>query len=290
MQGSGGGRGRRPPAAGRKCPAGPPPLPGLSAGPLPRIQVAPRSLLRPEPFGSGRFFPRRIKRKGAYGYEEHRKDHGSDRGTVQGPGLRLPRQRDLRRPGQLLGLRPPGRGAEKQRQAGLVEEVCPGKPLQRGPGRRHPHEPRGVGGLRPCVHLQRSPHRLQGLQDAPPGRQAHRGLVRREWPRRRECGGHDQRGAGALHPGQRRDLPRLRQGGLHRHPQVQPHVQDPPGRHRGQQHRGLPAPRDRPGHLRQLPRHPAHHPQEAAFRSVPGGQVLPQRDHPRQLHLPHPGV
>ncbi len=26
-----------------------------------------------------------------------------------------------------------------------------------------------------------------------------------------------------------------------------------PGRHRGQQHRGLPAPRDRPGHLRQLP-------------------------------------
>ena len=56
----------------------------------------------------------------------------------------------------------------------FVQEI----PLQRGPGRRHPHEPRGVGGLRPCVHLQRSPHRLQGLQDAPPGRQAHRGLVR----------------------------------------------------------------------------------------------------------------
>ena len=67
-------------------------------------------------------------------------------------------------------------------------------------------------------------------------------------------------------------------------------IQDPSGRHRGQQHRGLPAPRDRPGHLRQLPRHPAHHPQEAALRRVSGGQVLPQRDHPRQLHLPHPGV
>ena len=49
---------------------------------------------------------------------------------------------------------PLGVELKNQRQAGLVEEVCPGKPLQRGPGRRHPHEPRGVGGLRPCVHLQ----------------------------------------------------------------------------------------------------------------------------------------
>ncbi len=40
-------------------------------------------------------------------------------------------------------------------------------------------------------------------------------------------------------------------------------------------------PGDRPGHFRQLPQRPAHHPQEAAFRSVPDRQVLPQRDHPR---------
>ena len=31
-------------------------------------------------------------------------------------------------------------------------------------------------------------------------------------------------------------------------------------------------------------------PQEAAVRDRPGRQVLPQRDHPRQLHLPHPRV
>ena len=33
-----------------------------------------------------------------------------------------------------------------------------------------------------------------------------------------------------------------------------------------------------------------HHPEEAALRHCPGGQELPQRNHPRQLHLPHPGV
>ncbi len=32
------------------------------------------------------------------------------------------------------------------------------------------------------------------------------------------------------------------------------------------------------------------HPQKAALRRRPGGQELPQRDHPRQLHLPHPGI
>ena len=50
----------------------------------------------------------------------------------------------------------------------------------------------------------------------------------------------------------------------------------------------LPPPGDRPGHLCQLPEHPAHHPQEAALRRLPDRQELPQRDHPGQLHLPHP--
>ena len=40
----------------------------------------------------------------------------------KGRGFIFPEQRDLRRPGQHLGLRPPGRGAEEQRQAGLVEK------------------------------------------------------------------------------------------------------------------------------------------------------------------------
>ncbi len=46
--------------------------------------------------------------------------------------------------------------------------------------------------------------------------------------------------------------------------------------------------RDRAGHLRQLCQHPAHHPPQAALRRLPGRQGLPQRDHPGQLHLPHP--
>ena len=54
--------------------------------------------------------------------------------------------------------------------------------------------------------------------------------------------------------GARRPVPRLRQERLHRHPQVQPDVQDLPGRHRGRDERGLPPARDRPGHLRQLHR------------------------------------
>ena len=85
-------------------------------------------------------------------------------------------------------------------------------------------------------------------------------------------------------------LPHLRQAQLHRHPPVQPDVQDLPGGHRGRQEHGVSAPRDRPGHLCQLPEHPAHHPQEAALWRVPDRQELPQRDHPGQLHLPHPGV
>ena len=61
-------------------------------------------------------------------------------------------------------------------------------------------------------------------------------------------------------------------------------------RHRGQLLHLLPPPRDRAGHLRQLCQHPAHHPPQAALRRLPGGQGLPQRDHPGQLHLPHPRV
>ena len=60
------------------------------------------------------------------------------------------------------------------------------------------------------------------------------------------------------------------------------------GGHRGRQEHRVPAAGDRPGHLRQLPERPADHPAEAALRRVPGGQELPQRDHPRQLHLPYP--
>ena len=52
----------------------------------------------------------------------------------------------------------------------------------------------------------------------------------------------------------------------------------------------LPAPRDRAGHLPELQELPAVLPQEAAVRDRADRQELPQRDHARQLHLPHAGV
>ena len=54
--------------------------------------------------------------------------------------------------------------------------------------------------------------------------------------------------------------------------------------------RDLPAARDRPGHLRQLQERPAVLAQEAAVRHRADRQVVPQRDHAGQLHLPHARV
>ena len=41
-------------------------------------------------------------------------------------------------------------------------------------------------------------------------------------------------------------------------------------------------------HLRQLQKRTAHHPPQDPLRRGSGGQKLPQRDHARQLYLPHP--
>ena len=54
--------------------------------------------------------------------------------------------------------------------------------------------------------------------------------------------------------------------------------------------RDLPAPGNRPGHFCQLQQRAAHHPQKAALWRGADRQILPQRDHPGQLHLPHPRV
>ena len=72
----------------------------------------------------------------------------------------------------------------------------------------------------------------------------------------------------------------------HRGAPVQPHVRDPrrPGRRRGLGR--LPAPRDRAGHLHQLQERAPVRAQEAAVRDRPDRQVVPQRDHDRQLRLP----
>ena len=60
-----------------------------------------------------------------------RRYNGQDRCPCKKSRLRLPGQRNLRRSLELVGLRPARRADEKQHQAGLVEEICGGKPLQR---------------------------------------------------------------------------------------------------------------------------------------------------------------
>ena len=101
---------------------------------LARIQVEPRTcfLFALSRLAWGVFPPlppTLFYQEGADQHEKQRKNHGKNCGPVQGPGLHLRRQRDLWRSGQHLGLRPPGRGAEEQREKGLVEEIRPGEPL-----------------------------------------------------------------------------------------------------------------------------------------------------------------
>jgi hypothetical protein len=77
-------------------------------------------------------------------------------------------------------------------------------------------------------------------------------------------------------------LPALRhQGRLHRAAQFQRAAAYLPGRDRGRLGAGVPAARDRSGHLHQLQERPADLAQEAAVRDRADRQVVPQRDHPR---------
>ncbi len=128
------------------------------------------------------------------------------------------------------------------------------------PRRRHPVPAGGVGGLRPPVQLHRPPGGLPQLPSA-------------------LASGQD-----------RRRLPQLRLHRVHRGPGVQPDVQDPRRAPGGRGGGGLPATGDGPGHVHQLRQRAPDHPQEATLRHRPGGQVVPQRDHPPELRLPHPGV
>ena len=66
-----------------------------------------------------------------------------------------------------------------------------------------------------------------------------------------------------------------------------PHLHRPG---RGRERPGVPAPGDRAGHLHQLQERADDQPQEDPVRHRPDRQVVPQRDHAGQLHLPHPRV
>ena len=67
---------------------------------------------------------------------------------------------------------------------------------------------------------------------------------------------------------------------------VQFDVQDDRRRARRRGGRGLPPPRDRPGHVRQLQKRLRQHPRADPVRNRSDGQELPQRNHAAQLHLP----
>jgi hypothetical protein len=76
----------------------------------------------------------------------------------------------------------------------------------------------------------------------------------------------------------------------HRGARLQPHVRDDDRPREGGRRHRLPAPRDGAGDLPGLQDRARLRASEAAVRHRPGRQVVPQRDHPRQLHLPNAGV
>ena len=132
-----------------------------------------------------------------------------------------------------------------------------------GPGLVDLVAPRGVRGLRPSPELQRPAGGLPGLRSPAPGRQAGR-------PRR---------------------LPRLRPHRRpYRGPPVQPDVLHPRRAGGRLGRRGVPASGDGSGRIRELHERAAHQPPPPAVRHRPDRQVVPQRDHARQLRLPHPRV
>ena len=178
----------------------------------------------------------------------------------QAAGIRVPVERDLRRVPVHLRLRPARGAPQAQRDGRLVAGDGPGARRHRWSRRGRPDGAQGVGGERPPGHLHRPPGRLPQLQGAVAGRP------------------------------DRRRLPQVRLPRPHRGPSLQPDVQDPrrAGGERGL--RRLPPPGDGAGHLRQLRQRAPDQPQEAALRHRPAGQVVPQRDHARQLHLPHARV
>ena len=197
------------------------------------------------------------------------RDDGQDRLPRAQARVRLPELGDLRRPRLGVRLRALRRPLEGERAG----------PLARGDGagarghRRarlvdHPPPPR-LGGLRARRGLHRPARRLPDLQAALPGRPARAGAVRE-----------------AAEQETRRDL-RLRPD---RGAALQPDVQDARRRRRGDRLGRVPPPGDGAGDLHQLQERRAARAPQAAVRDRPGRQVVSQRDHARQLHLPHARV
>ena len=193
--------------------------------------------------------------------------------ALQTARLRLPVLGDLRRPRLDLRLRPLRSAAQEQRQGRVVAGDAAGARRHRRPRLGDPPAPPRLGGVGPSRGLHRPARPVPG--------QVQEALAR----------GPSARGGrgGGRRPERRAALPGVRRRALRAAP-VQPDVRDPrrPRRRAGLD--GLPAAGDRPGDLHQLQERARLRPQEAALRDRPDRQVLPQRDHAGQLHLPHPRV
>ena len=120
--------------------------------------------------------------------------------------------------------------------------------------------------------------------------QAHRGAAEEQ----ARQGSATRRGAGrAAGRGAAREGARARRigtGHADGAARVQPDVQDPRRRARGQLERHVSAARDGAGHLRQLQERLRHGARARAVRHRPGRQGVSQRDQPAQLHVPQPRV
>ena len=114
-----------------------------------------------------------------------------------------------------------------------------------------------LGGLRPRRRLHRPARRVPELPPALPRR-----------------------------PSRGQELPELRPGQVHRPAELQPDVQDVRRPGRGRHGRRLAPPGDGAGHLRRLQAGPVDVADEDPVRHRADRQVVPQRDHPGQLHLP----
>ena len=159
-------------------------------------------------------------------------------------------------------------------------------PYNVGLDRRHPDEPPGVGGHRPCGRLLRPPDGLQGLQDPPPRRQAHRGLhrrVRRRLDQPADDWTSSRSTALSAPTAAARTFTDIRQFNL-MFKTFQGVTEDAKNEH------ATCGPRTAQGIFVNFPSVQRTTRKKLPFGVCPGGQELPQRDHPRQLHLPHPGV
>ena len=214
---------------------------------------------------------------GCYLHHRHRRQ------PLQAPGLRLPERRDLRRHPVGVGLRPARRRAQGEHQAAVVAGPWSTQPRRRrrprllgDPARAQVWEASGhVGDVhRPA---RRVPELPQALPRRPPA-----GGVRRA---RRASPTPTTRLADVACPncGTR--------GAVDRAARLQRHAQDLP-RPRSRTSRACTtcAPRPRRASSSTSPTSLNASRKKPPFGIGQIGKTLPQRDHARQLHLPHPRV